>query len=123
MEPLVVVMLHERGDDPFGLQIIITVIVVALVAYRAVEALDDAVRLRMSGPRFDIDEVMRFDHRGDVTIDELTAMIVYNARFDSATRAHRSDRPEPCLSTPSGCRHPLVLGVERKWGRRGKMLR
>src|SRR5271168_3919075 len=89
MEPLVVVMLHERGDDPFGLQIIITIIVVALVAYRAVEALDDAVRLRMSGPRFDIDEVMRFDHRGDVTIDELTAMIVYNARFDALRTLER----------------------------------
>lgn len=83
MESLLVVMLHEVGDDPFGLQIIITVIVVALIAYGAVEAFDDAVRFRVSGPRFDIDQVMRLDRRGDVAIDELTAMIVYNARFDA----------------------------------------
>ena len=84
MEPLVVVVLHELGDDRFGLQVVIAVVVVALVAYGAVEAFDDAVRFRMSGPRFDVDQVMRLDHCGDIAIDELTAMIVYNPRFDAS---------------------------------------
>ena len=65
-----IVILHELGDDRFGLQVVIAVSVVALVAYGAVEAFDDAIRLRMSGPRFDIDQVVRLDHCGDVAIDE-----------------------------------------------------
>jgi hypothetical protein len=36
-------MLHELGDDRFGLQVIIPVVVVAFVAHGAIEALDDAV--------------------------------------------------------------------------------
>ena len=81
-----VVMLNEGGDDRFGLRMIITVIVVALIACPAVEAFNDAIRLRVSGPRFDIDRVIRLNHRGGVAIDELTAMIMYNARFDAPSQ-------------------------------------
>jgi len=37
-------MMHELRDDRFGLQIIVAVVVVAFIAYGAVEALHDAVR-------------------------------------------------------------------------------
>ena len=84
-----VVVLHEVGDDRFGLQIIITVIVVALIAYGAVEAFDDAIGLRMSGPGFDIDQVMRLDHRRDIAIDELAAVIVHDSRFGVFGRLER----------------------------------
>src|ERR1035441_3002724 len=74
-------MLHELGDDRFGLQVVLAVVVVGLIAHRAVEALDDAVGFRMPRPRLDIDQTMRLDDRSHVAIDELTTMIVNDPRF------------------------------------------
>jgi hypothetical protein len=69
-------MLHELGDDRFGLQIVVSVMVVGFLAHGAIEALDDAIGFRV--PRFglDIDQVVRLDDRRDVAIDELAAVIV-----------------------------------------------
>src|ERR1017187_9528517 len=77
-------MLHELGDDRFGLQVIISVVVVALVTHGAVEALYDAVRFRVAPFGFDINQIVRLDDRRDVAIDEFTAMIVHNSRFSVA---------------------------------------
>jgi hypothetical protein len=38
-------MMHEPADDRFSLQIVVSVVVIALGSYRAVEALDDAIRV------------------------------------------------------------------------------
>src|SRR5665213_504895 len=56
-------MLHELGDDRFGLQIVISIVIVAFVAYGAVEALDDDVRFGVLRLRLDIDQVLRRDFR------------------------------------------------------------
>jgi hypothetical protein len=77
-------MLHELGNDRFGLQVIISVVVVALVTHGAVEALHDAVRFGVAPFGFDIDQIVFLDDRGDVAIDEFTAMIVHNPRFSVA---------------------------------------
>jgi len=65
--------MHELGDDRLGLQVIISVIVVAFVADRAVEALHDAVRLRVPRSGLDVDEVVGLDDGGDIAIHELVA--------------------------------------------------
>ena len=39
--------------------------------------------------RFDIDQVMRLDHRRDIVIDELTAVIVHDPRFGVFGRLER----------------------------------
>ena len=71
-------MLHDLGDDRLGLQVIVSVVVVGFISYGAIESLDDTVRFRV--PRFglDIDQVVRFDDRRDVAIDELATVIMDN---------------------------------------------
>ena len=48
-------MMHELGDDRFGLQIVTSVGIVALGAHGAIEALHDTMRFWMPRPRFDVE--------------------------------------------------------------------
>ena len=56
-------MVHKLGDDRFGLQIVAAVVVVALGAHGAIEALHDTVRFGMPRLGLDVDQVMGFDDR------------------------------------------------------------
>src|SRR5271169_3726895 len=71
-------MMHEFPDGGLGLQVIISVVVVAVSAHRAVKALHDAIRFWVPGSRFDIDQVVRLDDRSDISIHEFAAMIVHD---------------------------------------------
>ena len=76
-------MVHEPGDHPFGLQIVVAIVVVRFIAHRGVEAFHDAVRFRVPRLGFDFNQVMCLDYRGNVAVDELAAMIVHNPGFDA----------------------------------------
>ena len=82
-------MLHKLADDRFGLQIIISVVVVAFVAHSAVEALDDAVGFRMPRFGFNIDQVVRLDDRRDIAINELATVVVHHPGFGILPRFER----------------------------------
>ena len=78
---VLVVALQRLGDDPLNLPIIIAIVIVRFIPHRSVAALHDAVRPRVPRPGFDMDQVVRFDHRGNVSIDEFAAVIVSDARL------------------------------------------
>ena len=71
MEALLVVMMYESRNDRFGLQIILAIVVIAFSAHGTIETLDDTIRLGVSGLRLDLDQVVGFDHRRDIAVDEL----------------------------------------------------
>ncbi|MEO8627181.1 MAG: hypothetical protein ABI612_03655 [Betaproteobacteria bacterium] len=72
-----------------GLQITISIVVVAFIAHSAIEALHDAVGLRMPRFGFYVDQVVCLDERGDIAIDELAAVIVHDPGFGILTRFER----------------------------------
>ena len=64
-----------------GLEIVRPIVVSGGIAHRAVETLRDAVGFRMPPPRPDVEQVVYLDHRRQVAIDILRAMIVHQPRL------------------------------------------
>src|SRR5690242_2555051 len=81
VQSLLVVVVHELGDDRLGLQIVAAVVVVTFVTHSAVEAFRDAVGFGMAWLSLDADQVVRLDDRGDIAIDELAAVTVNDSRL------------------------------------------
>ena len=94
---LLVVMVHELGDDRFCLQIVAAVVIATLVAYRASEAFHDAVGFGVPRLGFYADQVVRLDDGVDIAIDKLATVIVNDSRFGGARRFQRRLQRSPPL--------------------------
>jgi hypothetical protein len=72
VQALLVVVTHELADAHLGLQVVVAVVLIAVGTHGAVEALHDAVGLRVPRLGLDVDQVVRLDHRRDITVNEPT---------------------------------------------------
>ena len=85
----VVVLIDESRNDSLRLQVVVSVVIIAVLAHCSVKSLDDSVRFWMPRPRADVEQIVRFDDGTQLAVAELTAVIVDDARLGSATLAER----------------------------------
>ncbi len=71
VQPLVVVLVDELGHESLSGKVVASVVVVAVLPYGAVEALDDAVRLRMAGAGADVQQVVDLDDGAQLGVADL----------------------------------------------------
>jgi len=57
----VVVVIDESRNYSLRLQVVVSVVIVAVLAHCSVQALDDSVRFRMTRPGSDVEQIVRFD--------------------------------------------------------------
>lgn len=86
----VVVLVDESRNHSLCLQIVLSEVVVAVLAHRSVQSLDDSVRFRMTRPGSDVEQIVRFDDGSQLAVAELASVIVDDAWLGSVALAERS---------------------------------
>ena len=74
MQSDVVVLVNESRNHALRLQIVVSVIVVAVLAHRSVKSLDDSVRFWMPRPGANVEQIVRFDDGTQLAVTELAAL-------------------------------------------------
>ncbi len=85
----VVVLVDESRNHSLRLQVVVSVVIVAVLPHRSVKSLDDSVRFRMTRPGSDVEQIVRFDDGSQLAIAELAAVIVDDAWLGSVALAER----------------------------------
>ena len=83
MQSDVVIVVDESRNHPLRLQIVVSVVIVAVLAHCSVKSLDDSVRFWMPRPRTDVEQIVCFDDGTQLAVTELAAVVVDDARLGS----------------------------------------
>ena len=115
----VVVLVDESRNHSLRLQVVVSVVIVAVLAHRSVKSLDDSVRFRMTRPRADVEQIVCFDDGTELAIAELAAVVVDDARLGSVALAKRSlqldgNGPARQLKEESIVNHITTVRVDKR---------
>ena len=70
----VVVLVDESRNHSLRLQVVVSVVIVAVLPHRSVKSLDDSVRFRVTRPGSDVEQIVRFDDGAQLAVAELAAV-------------------------------------------------
>ena len=74
VQPDVVVIVDEPRNHSLRLQVVVSVVIVAVLPYRSVKSLDDSVRFGVTRPRTDVEQIVRFDDGTQLAIAKHAAV-------------------------------------------------